>query len=97
MVSPEVVNVQLAIQAAWMVDPPFAAELAKCYGFYDQVCLCCVAKPLAAVDPTKVLRDALGDLAYQLCLECHYSESRKYLMRSLDVATVTNPCAEIKL
>lgn len=90
--SPEVVNVQLAIQAAWMVDPPFAAELAKRYGFYDQVCLCCATKPLAAVDPTKVLRDALGDLAFQLCLECHYSESRKHLVR-----TLTNPCAEIKL
>lgn len=96
---PCVDNVQAAIQAAWIVDPPFAKELAQRYGLYDRICLCCAEKPLAAVDPTRVLRDALGDLAFQLCLDCHYSESRKYLVRSLNVATFasTNPCGEVKL
>jgi hypothetical protein len=56
--------------------------------------LCCAEQPLAGVDPTKVLRKALGDLAFQLCLDCHYSESRKHLVR---VLASVNPCAEIKL
>jgi hypothetical protein len=83
------VDVQAAIQAAWAVDPPYAKQLAQRYGMYDRVCLCCAEKPLAAVDPTRVLRDTLSDLAFQLCLNCHYSESRKYLVRT--IAAVANP------
>lgn len=88
-------DIQAAIQAAWMVDRQLAVEIAERYGFYDRICLCCAEKPLAAVNPTKVLRDALGDLAFQLCLDCHYSESRKHLVRT--IAAVANPCGEIKL
>lgn len=99
MSEPCVENIQAAIQAAWIVDPPFAKELAQRYGIYDRICLCCATKPLAGVDPTKVLRDALGDLAFQLCLDCHYSESRRHLLRKMwhYTTTSTNPCGEVKL
>ncbi len=79
-VEPATENIQAAIQAAWIADPTFAAELAKRYGLYDSVCLRCASAPLAAVDPTKVSLKTYGPLAYQLCLECHYAASREALI-----------------
>lgn len=80
MSEPAPENIQAAIQAAWMVSPAFAAELAKRYGIYDRMCLRCANNPLAVVDPTKVLVEALGKLAFQLCLDCHYAASRDALL-----------------
>lgn len=80
---PATVDIQAAIQAAWIASPPFAAELAKRYGLYDCVCLRCATKPLAAVDPTKVSLHFYGALAYQLCLDCHYAASREALLTHL--------------
>lgn len=85
--TPEIVDVQAAIQAAWMVDPPFAAELAKRHGLYDSVCLRCAHKPIAAVDPTKVCLKLYGALAYQMCIDCHYATSREGLLAHLFAKT----------
>lgn len=93
----EVENLQLAIQAAWAVDPPFARDLAKRYGFYDKVCLCCANAPLTAFDPTTILKDAIGDLAYQLCVICMGKESLRYMRREVANFHATNPCGEIKI
>jgi hypothetical protein len=80
-----VADVQAAIQAAWLVNKPFAAELAKRYGLYDRVCLRCADRPLAAINPTNVTLAVLGTLAYQLCLDCHYTESRDQLRHAVNV------------
>lgn len=78
-----VVDIQAAIQAAWLADPAFAVELAKRYGLYDKVCLCCVNAPLTAFEPTQVLKDKLGARAYQLCVRCLASETGRYLKREI--------------
>lgn len=59
-----------AIRAAWIADPQLAAELAKQYGAYDKVCLCCATRFLNTVNPTRVVREMFGGLAYQLCALC---------------------------
>jgi hypothetical protein len=78
-----VADVQAAIQAAWLVDKACAKEIAERYGLYDKICLRCASAPLAPVDPTKVTLAAIGDFAYQLCLNCHYAESRGQLLAIL--------------
>jgi hypothetical protein len=76
-------DVQAAIQAAWLVDKALAKEIAERYGIYDKICLRCASAPLAPVNPTKVTRAAIGDFAFQLCLDCHYAESRGQLLAIL--------------
>lgn len=94
-------DIQAAIQAAWHAEPTFAKQLAERYGIYDMVCLRCVAAPLASLEPTQVLKEALDRLAWQLCTDCLYTETRERMRRfvtkhSISV-TNTNPCGEIWL
>lgn len=59
-----------AIRAAWIADPHLAAELAKQYGAYDKVCLCCAARFLATLRPSRKLQAMFGGFAFQLCVHC---------------------------
>lgn len=87
-------DIQAAIQVAWRAEPTFAKQLAERYGIYDMVCLRCVAAPLASLEPTQVLKEALDGLAYQLCVKCLYAETRERMHRYVSTPNFT---AEILL
>jgi hypothetical protein len=69
-------DLQAAIQAAWCVDCAFAAELAKRYDLYNQLCLRCADAHITAVDPSEMTKSILGAFAYQLCQNCNWAEIR---------------------
>jgi hypothetical protein len=80
-------DVRAALQAAWLADEDRTAiEIAQRYDLYRKICLRCAAwETNATINPTKVTIDAIGDFAYQMCLDCHYAESRGQLRHAIKV------------
>lgn len=72
-----IADIQAAIQAAWRADPAYAVQLAQRYGLYDKICLRCVERGLTALEPSSIVKSALGALAYQLCINCVALEARE--------------------
>lgn len=68
-----------AIQAAWLANPLFAVELAAEHGVINQICLRCAQRPLASMEPHRIVKAALGSAARQLCALCLHRELTEYL------------------